>query len=116
MRTRRSVALVATAAVLALGGTATAGAQGPAQGPGSEAGKAKRCERFGNALAALDRSTTRLEQRIARVEARIAAAQLSPEKLARAQAFVARLKQRLAKREALVDRLEAKHAEKCPGA
>jgi hypothetical protein len=114
MRTRRSIALLATAGALALGGTATAAA-GPAKGPGSgnDATKAKRCARVGNAIDALELTAVRLETRIERVKERIAAAQLSPEKLARAQAFVARLEQRLVKRQALIDRLEAKFAAKC---
>jgi parvulin-like peptidyl-prolyl isomerase len=115
MRTRRSIALFAAAAMLALGGIATVAAASPAKGPGtgSDAANAQRCERFGHAIDALELSATRLEKRIARVKERIAAAQLSPERLAKAQAFVARLEQRLAKREALVDRLQAKFAEKC---
>jgi hypothetical protein len=114
MRTRQSIALLATAGALALGGTATAVA-GPANGPGSgnDASKAQRCARVGHAIDALELTATRLETRIERVKERIAAAQLSPEKLARAQAFVARLEKRLARREALIDRLEAKFAEKC---
>jgi hypothetical protein len=114
MRTRTRVALLATVGALAVGGTATAAA-GPAGGPGSgsDTRSAQRCERFGHAIDALELSATRLEKRIARVKERIGGAQLSPEKLARAQAFVARLEKRLARREALVDRLQAKLAEKC---
>ncbi len=115
MRTRRSIALLATTGLLALGATSAAtAAQDPAKGSGGDARHAKRCERFDRVISALERSTTRLEKRIARVEAKVAAAQLSPEKLARAHAFVAKLKERLAKRQQLTDRLEAKFAEKCP--
>jgi hypothetical protein len=114
MRTRRSIALLATAGALALGGTATAVA-GPAKGPGSgsDATTAQRCARVGHAIDALELNAARLEKRIARVKERVAAAQLSPEKLARAQAFVARLEARLAKRQAFIDRMEAKFAETC---
>jgi hypothetical protein len=115
MRTRRSIALLATAGLLAVGGTAAGAAAGPAKGPksGNETANAQRCARFGNAIDALELTATRLEKRIARVKERIAAAQLSPEKLARANAFVARLEARLVKRQAFIDRMEAKFAEKC---
>jgi hypothetical protein len=108
------MALFAAAGVLAIGGTASA-ADRPAKGPGagSDAANAQRCARFGNAIDALELSVTRLEKRIERVKARVAAAQLSPEKLARADAFVARLERRLAKRKALIERLNAKFAAKC---
>jgi hypothetical protein len=114
MRTRRSIALLATAGALALGGTATAGAA-PAKKPvsGSDAAKSQRCARVGHAIDALELNVLRLEKRIERVKARIAAAQLSPEKLARANAFVARLEARLAKRQAFVERMTAKFDAKC---
>ena len=61
MRTRRSIALLATAGALALGGTATATA-GPAKGPGSgsDATKAQRCAKVGHAIDALELTATRL--------------------------------------------------------
>ena len=114
MRTRRSIALLATAGALAVGGTATAVAA-PAKKPvsGSAATNSQRCARIGHAIDALELTATRLETRITRAKERIAAAQLTPEKLARANAFVARLEARLAKRQAFIARMEAKFAENC---
>jgi hypothetical protein len=114
MRTRRGVLALATAALLALGGSASAAATDrPA--PASDGGvrHAKRCDRFDHALTKLERMQTRLEKRIARIEAKIAGGGLAAEELARARAHLAKLQNRLEKREALIDRLEAKFAEKC---
>ena len=116
MRPRRSMALFAAAGVLAIGGTATAAnGERPTKEPksGNTTANAQRCERFGNAIDALELSAIRLEKRIERVKARVAAAELSPEKLARANAFVARLEAKLEKRKALIERMTAKFAAKC---
>ena len=114
MRTRRGVLALATAALLALGGSASAAATDrPAPASDGGARHAKRCDRFDHALTKLERVQAHLEKRLARVEARIAAGGLSAEELARAQAHLAKLRNRLEKLEALIDRLEAKFAEKC---
>ena len=61
-----------------------------------------------------ERVQTRLEARITRAQEKIAAGDLTEKRLDRAKKFVAHLENRLAKLQALIDRLEAKFAEKCP--
>ena len=108
--------MLGVAAALAVGGTTTAVAgNGPGAGKSDAPGQATRCERLGHAITVLDeRVQTRLEARIARVQEKIAAGDLTEKRLERAKKFVAHLENRLAKLQALIDRLEAKFAEKCP--
>ena len=115
MRTRHGLAVLGIATALAVGGTATAAAgNDPGTGKSNAPGQANRCERLGHAITVLDeRVQTRLEARITRVEEKIASGDLSEKRLERAKKFVAHLQTRLAKLEALIDRLEAKFAEKC---
>ena len=121
MKTRPGLAVMVTAALLALCGTATAVAAGrPA--PGNDAAtrdatarKGPKCDRLDHVISGLERATSNLEKKIARVEEKIAGGELSPEQLARARAFLARLQIRLEKFEALIERLETKFEQKCSG-
>jgi hypothetical protein len=117
MTTRRGFAVLGVVAALAVGGTAgvAAAGQGPGAGRDNAPDKAKRCDRLGNAIKVLDtRVETRLENRIARVQAKIASGDLTAEQQERASTLLARLQNRLEKLGVLIDRLEAKLAEKCP--
>lgn len=102
------------AALLGLSGTASAaGTDNAAPGRDPGARQAKKCDRLDHVITKLERVKTHLEKKIARVEAKIASGDLSPEQLERARVFLARLQNRLEKLDALMDRLEAKFAEKC---
>jgi hypothetical protein len=117
MTTRRGFAVLGAVATLAVGGSAgvAAAGEGPGAGKTNAPGQANRCERLGNAIEVLDlRVQTRLENRIARVQAKIASGDLTAKQQERASKLLARLQHRLEKLEALIDRLEAKLAEKCP--
>jgi hypothetical protein len=117
MTTRRGLAALGVAAAFAVGGTATAATakNDPGAGKSNAPGQANRCERLDHAITVLDeRVQTRLENRIARVQAKIASGDLTEKQLERAKKFLAHLENRLEKLEALIDRLEAKFAEKCP--
>jgi hypothetical protein len=121
MRTRHGLAVLGVAGALAVGGTATAVAgNGPGTGATAGTGKsnapgqANRCERLDHAITVLDeRVQTRLEARITRVEEKIASGDLTEKRAERAKKFLAHLQNRLEKLQALIDRLEAKFAEKC---
>jgi hypothetical protein len=107
--------MLGVAAALAVGGTTAASANNdPGAGTSTAPGRANRCERLGKAVKVLDdRVETRLEARIARIEAKIASGDLTDTQEARARKLLAHLQHRLEKLQALVDRLEAKLAEKC---
>ena len=115
MRTRHGLAVLGVATALAVGGTATAVAgNGTGAGKSNAPGQANRCERLDHAITVLDENVqTRLEARITRVEAKIASGDLSEKRAERAKKVLAHLQNRLAKLEALIDRHEAKFAEKC---
>ena len=116
MRTCRGLVVVATAAALALGGTAAAyGADNPAPTKDPGARQGPKCDRVEHVIANLERVKSRLEEKIARVEEKIASGDLSPEQLARARKFLAKLENRLEKLEALIERLQTKFEEKCIG-
>jgi hypothetical protein len=110
------LAVLGVATALAVGGTTTAVAgNGAGAGKTDAPGQANRCERLGHAITVLDeRVQTRLEARIARVQEKVATGDLTEKRLVRAKKFLAHLENRLAKLQALIDRLEAKFAEKCP--
>jgi hypothetical protein len=117
------LAVLGVAGALAVGGTATAvagngpgtgAATGTGTGKSNAPGQTNRCERLDHAITVLDeRVQTRLEARITRVEEKIASGDLTEKRAERAKKFLAHLQNRLEKLQALIDRLEAKFAEKC---
>jgi septal ring factor EnvC (AmiA/AmiB activator) len=117
MRIRRGVVAVAAASLLALTGTAAALAAderpAPTRDPGARQGP--KCDRVEHVIANLERAKTHLEEKIARVEEKIASGDLSPEELARARAFLQKLQNRLEKLEAMIERMKTKFEQKCSG-
>ncbi|MFN0154196.1 MAG: hypothetical protein ACKVUT_07440 [Gaiella sp.] len=120
-RTRWTAAVAGVAATLALAaGTATA-----AERPGGERGaqerpardrpvdRASKCDRLDHAIEALERHAAHLRAKIAKLEARLASGELSPEQAARARALLEGLKSRLGKVLDTISRLQEAQAEKC---
>ena len=117
---------MAMAALLALCGTAAAmGATRPAPGGGTSASasdasprdagarKERRCARLDHVLSGLERAKSHLEQKIKRVEGKIASGDLTPEQQARAKSFLDRLQKRQEKLGSLVARLQTRLDQNC---
>ena len=110
------MAAVLSVALLALGGAATASAEGRPGGDGGRGdgrGRAMKCDRLAEKIAKLERVIEKLTAFEARIEEKIASGELTGEQLARARAFLAKLQKRIAKLEEMLARLEQKQAEKC---
>lgn len=116
----------AVVALLALGGAGTAAAEDRPSGDRPAADRPsgdrpgargqERCDRLAGWIGKLQRVKTNLENRIARVEAKIASGELSQEEMARARALLGKLQNRLEQVEAKLARLRQLFGEKCsPG-
>lgn len=126
MNTRRGLVVVAAAALLTLSGTATAvaadrpdpGRAAPTRDAGARDAGARhkqKCDRLQDFIAKLERAKEHLQNKIDRVQQKIASGELSDEQLARARALLEKLENRLAHVESKIERLQELFAEKCTG-
>ncbi len=112
MRIRATLVALVLAAGLAGGAGVALAEEGPPAGPGPEQ-IAQRCERAQHRLDHLNTIATRLGDRIAKIEAKIASGELTHEQLEKAQARLAKLQERQAKLAGHIETVSAKIAEKC---
>jgi hypothetical protein len=112
MRWQKPVAALAVAAALATGaGSAFAETPAASGRPPVDPGAA--CERAEHVLAKLQALAERLENRIAKLEARIEGGELTPEQQARAERLLGKLEKALERLENRIAKLEARIAERC---
>jgi hypothetical protein len=112
MRWLKPIAALAVVAALAAGtGSAFAGTPAGSARPPADPGA--RCERAEHVLAKLQALAERIENRIAKLEARIAGGELTPEQQARAEALLGKLEKALERLEKRIAKLEARIAEHC---
>ena len=115
MRIRVTLLTLALAAGFAAAAGAALAEDGTPREPSPEQ-IAARCGRAQQRLDHLNTLAGKLDERIAKIEAKIASGELTGEQLAKAQAILARLQERQTKLADRVEMLGGRIAEHCSGA